>query len=430
MAVDESQELLADADLQAEARLGALSFDPSRVPEIPVEPVVEPVEIVAAVSPDSSYRLVKSAIEAAADSVDLYIYNVSADYLVALLEGCLSRGVALRLMYDTHDTRGDEEEKIRSLVGAEIRTAPSSGRRRVFTVCHQKFAIIDGVTLLIGSANWATSSIPRVEASGGFKKGNREWLLLIRSPQLAERFGTLFQADWDIPELPAPDTLLQEDLVESAPVHIPALLANPPDEVFDLAAFESGPSVAITPIVSPQNYVDIVLGLIEQAQESIDIQQQYIVGGVGSTERLLQALAAKKADVAIRVIVSPAFRKVGAKDSWEKSFDTLDAYGLASTLRAMNLRFYTHCHNKGVIVDRRAVVVSSTNWSDNSIDRAREAGVVVDSPDVAGYFASVFDFDWSIAWDAADVPANLVAIFEEAMFRPAAFDEIHPADLA
>jgi phosphatidylserine/phosphatidylglycerophosphate/cardiolipin synthase-like enzyme len=83
-----------------------------------------------------------------------------------------------------------------------------------------------------------------------------------------------------------------------------------------------------------------------------------------------------------------------------------------------------------VIVDRRSVVVSSTNWSDNSIERAREAGVVVESPEVAGYFASVFDFDWGTAWDATDVPANLAVLFKEAMFEPEGFEEIHPADLA
>jgi phosphatidylserine/phosphatidylglycerophosphate/cardiolipin synthase-like enzyme len=408
-----------------------LSFDPDRVPTLPVEPVSEPVEVVAAASPDASYRLVKAAIEAATATVDLYIYNVSADHLVALLQGCLDRDVALRIMYDTHDTRGEEVAKLQQLAGADVRTAPSSGRRRVFTVCHQKFAVVDGKTLLIGSANWAASSIPLVETAGTFKKGNREWLLVLRSPTLAAWFARLFQADWEIPELAGPDSLLEDALLpDPAAVQVPALLANLPDEVFDLATFPSGPPVPMTPIISPQNYFDTVLALIQGAEHSIDVQQQYIVDGGGSTARLLDALAAKSDDVEIRVIVSPAFRKTGGTDNWEKSVAALAARGLDSKLRAMNLRFYTHCHNKGVIVDRSSVVVSSTNWSDNSIERAREAGVVVESAEIAGYFASIFDFDWSIGWDAADVPANLAELFEEAMFRPAAFDEIHPADLA
>ena len=55
---------------------------------------------------------------------------------------------------------------------------------------------------------------------------------------------------------------------------------------------------------------------------------------------------------------------------------------------------------------------------------------MVASADIAGYFAKVFDFDWDIGWDAADVPENLAAIFAEAIFEPDAFQEIHPADLA
>jgi phosphatidylserine/phosphatidylglycerophosphate/cardiolipin synthase-like enzyme len=409
----------------------ATLFDPARVPQVKVDSVVEPAEINAAVSPDASYRLVKAALDAAEESLDLYIYNVSADHMVAMLADCLARGVALRLMYDTHDTRGDERDKINSLEGAEVRTAPSSGRRNVFTVCHQKFAVIDGKTLLIGSANWASSSIPKIEAPGLFKKGNREWLLVIENEALAQEFANLFQADWDIPELEAPDSMVEPALVDPTAVHVPALLANIPDELFDLQEFERGDPVSITPILSPQNYFDTVLELIEGAESSVDVQQQYIVGGADeSVDKLLAAVAAKSDDVEIRVIVSPAFRKTGATDSWEKSVQSLEAHGLGSKLRAMNLRFYTHCHNKGVIVDRKSVVVSSTNWSDNSIERAREAGVVVESADIAGYFAKVFDFDWDIGWDAADVPANLAAIFAEAMFEPDAFQEIHPADLA
>jgi phosphatidylserine/phosphatidylglycerophosphate/cardiolipin synthase-like enzyme len=429
MGVDQPDEPAADAAFGRPAELGSLRFDPDRVPSVPLEPVTGPAAVVAAVSPDSSYRLVKSALDAATQRVDLYIYNVSADHLLDLLEAALARGVAVRLMYDTHDTRGDEKAKIAALAGAEVRTAPSSGRRSVFTVCHQKFAVIDEATVLIGSANWAKSAIPRVEAAGMFKKGNREWLLAVHDRSLAAAFATLFQADWDIPELPAPDTLLVEEMVEPAAVQVPALLARLPDEVFDVGSFASGPPLTITPVVSPQNYADAIVDLVEAAEESVDIQQQYIVDGGGSTRRLLEALAAKAGDVEIRVIASPAFRKVGGRDSWEKTVEALAAHGLDSRLRAMNLRFYTHCHNKGVIVDRRAVVVSSTNWSDNSLERAREAGVVVESAEVAGYFASVFDFDWSMGWEAADVPANLVELFSEAMFRPDGFDEIHPADL-
>jgi phosphatidylserine/phosphatidylglycerophosphate/cardiolipin synthase-like enzyme len=412
-----------------QAQLGALSFDPTRIPQIEVQAVEGAMPVEAAVSPDSSYRLVRSALERAEREVLLYIYNVSAEHMLDLLRDCLSRGVSVRIMYDTHDTRGDEAAKLQSLDGAELKTAPSTGGRDVFTVCHQKFAVIDDSTLLIGSANWAGTSIPLVTEAGRFKKGNREWILVLESPQLAATFKELFEADWDIPDTPTPEGLAAIEVAAAEPVVVPVLLAQPPAHVFDLQEFPAGPALTITPILSPQNYFEAVKALIESATESIVIQQQYILEGGPRTTELLESLAARAAEVEIRIIVSSAFRRVGKKDSWELSVDSLAAHGLDSKLKAMNLDFYTHCHNKGLVVDRRAAVVSSTNWSENSIARAREAGVLVESPAVAGYFADVFDADWEIGWSPEDVPANLAAVFEAAMFQPGAFDEIHPADL-
>ena len=407
-------------------------FDPTRVPILPIAPIVGPAEIVAAVSPDCSYRLVKPAIDAATETLDLYIYNISAEYLIDLITAAMGRGVAVRIMYDPNDTSGDEAAKLQALAvaGAQVRTSPSTAGRRVFTVCHQKFVVIDGTAVLIESSNWATSSIPRLESPGAYKKANREWLVLVRSTKAAAWFEGLFQADWDIPDMPTPDALAIPEGFEGPAVMVPAFLAKVPDKVFDLQTIPAAGSITILPAISPQNYEATLLSLIEGATASVDVQQQYIVDKGGATGRLLDALAARKDEIDIRMMVSPAFRKVGALDNWEQSVAAVTARGMQDRLRALNLKFFTHLHNKGVIIDRQTVVVSSTNWSDNSIERAREAGVVIESHEVAEYFAAVFDFDWDNGWDAADVPANLAALAEDALFRPGGFEEIHPADLA
>jgi phosphatidylserine/phosphatidylglycerophosphate/cardiolipin synthase-like enzyme len=404
------------------------SFDPTRQPKIDITTFNEVRKIKAAVSPDCSYRLVKAALEAAQREICLYIYNASADHLLDLLRQATNRGVHIRLMYDVTDTRGDERQKLQSL-GVELKEAPSSKRRKVFTVCHQKFAVLDEEILLIGSANWATTSIPLVTVPYQFKKGNREWLVRIDEPALAKWFKGLFVADWDIPEVEMPPRLAIEPELPPESTFFPALLAKLPDQVFDLKAVDLTEPVRVTPLLSPDNYFDLTLRLIQGAQTSVDIEQQYILAGGPKTEGLLSALKQRKNEVAIRIIVSSAFRTKGAKDGWEKSVDYLEHFDLKDCLRAMNLGYYTHLHNKGVIVDRQKVIVSSTNWSENSITKAREAGVLIESPEIAGYFAEVFDFDWSIAWDPDDVPENLLRLFGEAMFVPGGFEEVHPADL-
>jgi cardiolipin synthase len=420
--------LLADRT-DEQQRLGR--FDPDRVPRLEIEAFPAITSLKAAVSPDCSYRLVSQALAEATSDLRVYIYNISAEHLIALLTEAKDRGIDMRIMYDTTDSRGDETAKLKA-IGVPMKAAPSSGRRQVFTVCHQKFVVIDDRTVLLGSANWANTSIPKVTVPGKFKKGNREWLIRIDSDPMAAWFAGLFDTDWEIPEMDAPAGLAGVAVTEElGDVMVPARLVNPPDEVFDIAEFTLETGVRVTPLISPDNYFDAVLAIIEGAESSIDVEQQYIKEGGPKTKALLAALARKhRAGKKIRIIVSPAFRKVGATDSWEASVASLTKHGLEGCLKAINLEYFTHLHNKGLIVDRCKVVVSSTNWSENSIVMAREAGVLIDSSEVAEYFARVMDLDWSVSWDAVDVPANLVLAFEDVQFVPNGFEAVHPADLA
>jgi phosphatidylserine/phosphatidylglycerophosphate/cardiolipin synthase-like enzyme len=54
-------------------------------------------------------------------------------------------------------------------------------------------------------------------------------------------------------------------------------------------------------------------------------------------------------------------------------------------------------HNKGVIADRRKVLVSSINWNDNSPRFNRETGVIIEHQGVGDYFSRVFDDDWVVS---------------------------------
>lgn len=402
-------------------------FDPTRQPVLNITANENVRKIAAAVSPDCSYRLVKEAIDAAKREICIYIYNASAGYLLDLLRAAKRRGVSIRLMYDVTDTRGDERASLATL-GVELKEAPSTDGRRVFTVCHQKFAVIDESVLLLGSANWATSSIPKIEDAGGFKKANREWLVRIDEGALAKWFKGLFEADWSIPELEQPPGEMAVEVAPAVAFFAPRAPTRP-EKVFDLRRVDLDPPAHVTPIISPNNYFPLMKKLILEARSSVDIEQQYILAGGPDTEGILSALRDRKGELDIRIIVSPAFRKIGDKDNWEMTMDSLAGFDLKDCLRGMNLRFYTHLHNKGVIVDRDKVVVSSTNWSENSMRRAREAGVLIESDEVASYFAEVFDFDWTIALPIHDLPANLPWLPRAALAVPEEAEEIHPADL-
>ena len=71
--------------------------------------------------------------------------------------------------------------------------------------------------------------------------------------------------------------------------------------------------------------------------------------------------------------------------------DGIPLEGRCADLESNNLE---KIHNKGVIVDNRSVLVSSINWNSNSPNFNREAGVIIEHPDIAGYFKEVSEDDW------------------------------------
>ncbi len=109
--------------------------------------------------------------------------------------------------------------------------------------------------------------------------------------------------------------------------------------------------------------------------------------------------------------------------------ETLKAAELYDRLRAINLNTFTHLHHKGVLVDGKSAVVTSTNMSENSITKAREAGVLIESEEIGNYFKRVVDADWESGIDPDEVPSHLAAIEDVKSVVEEPSIDIHPADL-
>jgi phosphatidylserine/phosphatidylglycerophosphate/cardiolipin synthase-like enzyme len=362
-----------------------------------------------AVSPDCSYRLLTQAIEGAKKSITAYVYNIGAPYILELLKKKLKEGVTLRVMVDPNDpndSKSQEFEHLKKLGKFDLQLSPSSAARPVFTVCHQKFVVVDHVTTVVESANWATSSIPPATKVGQYVPGNREWLIRVDDKDLAAWFEDLFDKDWNIP----PTAGLAA--AAASPV-VPAILEDassfvPLEQLFDIVAATK--AVNVLPVISPVNYLTKIGELLRSAKSRIWLQQQYITAGDGVND-LLQIVHDKAKTCDVRIIVSPKYAS-----SWYASVNTLKAAGLYGKLRAQNLQHVIHCHNKGVLVDDEHVVVSSTNWSENSITRAREAGLLVRSRELTDYYAGVFDLDWKDGTAPTRVSARTVAVAATEMF--------------
>lgn len=393
--------IAADARRDDALRLGLplqqMAAVAAAVPKLPVAPAwfdVEKGEI--AVSPDCSYQLVAAALRRAKKNLLVYIYNLSAPHLLDELTAAKQRGVTVRVMFDTKDSGADEVEALKARRIEHI-AAPSTKPAAVFSVCHQKFVVIDDRDLLIESANWAGSSVPYRPKNAKYKPGNREWFAWMSNDSLAQWFSTLFEHDWKLAKSGGHVVGLIPQMARLADAEF-AFAAVPPTQ-FDRKVLAD--KARVFPLISPNNYASDLLPHLKAAKSSICIQQQYILAGKG-VDDLLEVLEQKKKKVKIRILVSPKYGK-----NWYRSVETLKAAGLGTTLRAQNLEFVVHGHNKGVLIDDSLSVVSSTNWSENSVTRGREAGLLIESKEVSRYFQGVFDFDWSVSLKPTDVEPSL-----------------------
>lgn len=385
------------------------SYAVTQVPSFDIEGT-----FIAYASPDSTYAVTKKLLREARSSILIGIYDFTAGYMRDLLVEAIERGVKVSLMLDL-DNRKGETELWDSIVqaGAEGVPAPScaSKRARYFPSCHQKVIVIDGEWTLVQSGNYSPASIPCNPVDGGVKgkfvPGNRDMGVAIHHPPLAEFFTHLLKSDIAL-ELDAVEELSMapgED--EEA---LPALfeVSGPPGappQLYRSRKYLPRKPLHVVPVITPDNYLDAVLPLLENARQSIYIEQQYIRPMGPQVQRLLEAIhKARTANprLKVRIVLAPPYW--AGVQAEKENLKILESYDLLEgrQVRYLNPSYFVHCHNKLIIVDRKLILVSSQNWSDTGVSENREAGLLLDSASLARYYARIFNLDWETALRSLD----------------------------
>lgn len=395
-------------------------------------------ELIAYASPDSTYAVTKRLLDSARNEIIVGIYDFSAEYIKDILLNAMQRGVKVSLMLDLDS---DEEQRLFDALakfGCNAVPAPSCASENisVFPSSHEKVIVIDGTWTLVQSGNYSKSSIPLNEQDGGdpdnFVRGNRDTGLAIRSKPLAAFFSKVLRADMKL-ELDAAAAQAaravthrpEPDLVEI----VPELL---PSKLFPSKHFRPQTRVPVTVVLTPDNYMDVIPDFLESAKKSIYVEQQYIRSEHEEIERLLDAIArarGKAADLDVRIVLGKIF---GSKDvpkerkniaNLKKSFDLR----LGVNIRYIDTKRFVHCHNKMIIVDKESVLISSQNWSRTAVGTNREAGVLIRYPDLARYYVSIFESDWSTASKVISAPKKKETVTLEAVAK-GNFVQVRAAD--
>ena len=353
----------------------------------------ENVTVTAFVSPDSSLEVFSGAVSSAQQQVLVNVYELSSVNITGALIDAEKRGVDVEVLLEGGPVGGiSPEEKAaiwrlnQSGIPVFEMTTSESGHAP-YRYDHAKYVVIDDRAVLVTSENFGHSGFPPPGETG-----NRGWGVYLEDPNIAVYFRDIYQTD------------------TGGPAIVPVFGSAGPAEVYKVVSYPAPFAPAtftgarVTPVIAPDTS-SAITGLLESAQESIGIEQAYITNEskTGLNPYLATAINASRRGVHVQVLLdSYWFNTEDEADNDEMvalinriaATEHLPLEARSADLEASGLE---KIHNKGVVIDDRAVLVSSINWNTNSPGFNREAGVIIEQPEVARYFRTVFDADWSPA---------------------------------
>jgi len=337
-------------------------------------------DIVCFVSPDNSYEVLVDVIRSANYTIFIEIYSMSHPFLAKELNDAINRGVKVTVIFEQHHVSYFENRYTEwaaynlTIAGASVYWANSTE----FSYTHSKFMIIDNTTVVIESANWAKTGIP-VDPS----YGNREWGIVVRNEDLAQEFLELFINDL---------TIAEPYVLEEEPEWHPNTSVNSGSYPHPFEPFHYVGNISVKAVFSPDNSEESIIELLNSANESIYVQQNYIYLYWGSEiNPFVEALVnASNRGVTVKVIIDSGTLSIS-----EDAAEYLSGHGVE--VRWSNATYFETTHNKGIIIDEKIVLISSINWSETSVRKNREAGIIVYCEEIAQYYVSVFDWDWAVS---------------------------------
>jgi hypothetical protein len=369
------------------------------------------MKLTASVSPDYGWPLLEKFLAATQKRLVVGMYDFGATHICEALEKLGKKaGFKMTLAIQAGSDEGSgtkakdlpdakmiarlEKSLKTKFDSAWVKTGIKNGW--VATSYHIKVAVRDGNAFWLSSGNWQSSNQPDHEPLNDnppqrswLTKYNREWHVVIENAALAKQFETYILNDFTqnkklaeqeiaMPDILVPGALLAPDLVERAA----------PFKYFK--AFNANRAFEVQPLLTPDNYEAALIKMIRSAEHELIIQNQTFNAATDKQAELGELLdaviARQNAGVDVRIV----FRLLDATKARE-NLEGLQDRGFDMD----RVKVQKNCHTKGVIVDRKRVMIGSQNISQLGITLNRDASVLFEDPELAKYFAEVFEHDWN-----------------------------------
>ena len=367
-------------------------------------------------SPDEGDVPLLRFLSSAESTIEVAVYTFTSERIASVLAAAAERGVQVRVLLDGAPVGGIEDAEHRVVggllaAGVEVRWlagGPDIVKR--YRYLHAKYAVVDARAAWIGSENFGDAGFPEE------RRGNRGWSVIAEDEGVASALRIVFEADFDVrrrDSIAATETMQQR-------------LPLPPP-VAERSSAEVTSVQAGRLVLAPDTALDTdgILGLFGSATHRLSIEAFYLdeVWRGGPNPFLEAAFAAAHRGVSVRILLDGSWASVeadaGTNDDVMARINGRARNGSVSLeARLLEPRGpIERLHNKGAVVDGRAVLVSSMNWALGSATENREVGLIVEDPSLAATFEAAFDADWDgrstsgiDAWRFED-PRALVALY-------------------
>ena len=389
------------------------------------------------VSPDAGWKVLEPFLSATNDQIVLGMYDFTAPHIYraarTLLKNenvswtqTLGPKESLPTEDDVDSTKADDLTEKQVTTGLKrvghdrfVNAFAHVGAGKTFaSAYHIKVAVRDRKAFWLSSGNWQSSNQPDIDFLDAdadvqlIPRFNREWHVVIEHAPLAKTFQLYLEHDFKTASAPDGEAAL-------LPVQGPDLLipvdeflreeAAPAIEVFAPRkfTFTSNQPLTVQPILTPDNYLDVVLKLLRKKPKSRLYFQNQSLNPVKDPEpefaELMELLANYSQDenLDVRLI----FRNIGPV---RKKLESLQAAGF----NMRRVRMQAGCHTKGIVIDSKTVLLGSHNFTNQGVNVNRDASVLMTNADIAQYYERVFLHDWeklskdTIREEATPVPAG------------------------
>ena len=401
-------------------------------PKFDLSPVTDDMKILLHVSPEAGWPVLHDFLAKRSDQLTVGMYHMTAPHVVnAIKEIAARNGSRITLTLDRQ--RGDASppddtdsptkaddipesvtlEELSELSGDRFRWAEASlgGDGLFASAYHIKVAVwsdrarngkLTDKAFWLSSGNWQSSNQAPLDVRADqidqvawrdVADYNREWHAVVEHPGLAATFRHHLEQDYKdnaaaartealLPELP--DILVPEELLER-PRRPAQFRAFPPELIEG--------RVTVQPLLTPDNYPEVISRLIAGAQERILIENQSFDLWTDPNETpphflsIVEAVRDKQRQgLDVRIIFRSGFGKEREKLRRLKK--------LRIKTDPDHVRFFDTCHTKGIVVDRNVAVLGSHNWTAGGTGPNRDASLLIRHRKANSYFASLFEYDW------------------------------------